>query len=369
MIDASADTTQVVELIQELLEKKFHPLFYEKYADLLVESGNLEEAFKNYVLAGNMYVNLKDYKGALRALFKARNIRRTENIDKQLVEAISHLKDEEITSILLKILEENASNLEFLKFTVGVFRDANSLDVLRRVASIVSSPKVKYYLLSGISLEEGELEEAKEYLQKLSFIDEESYDSMSTLIYSKSGESVAEFPAKTRTKEELPEVNEILDAFSEALDVNDLIADFVDEVSLGAEPARNIDKEVDQLEKDGTKYISLAEAMVGLEKYQEAIENAKKVLKNPKHFLKAVSIIVQSLKALGEYNKALEFLTDILKEEKLPEEKAAKVKALMGEVYEIMGEKDRALLWYREANKVLQEDEISRKMALLSGSR
>jgi tetratricopeptide (TPR) repeat protein len=368
MVDASTDTTRVVELIQELLEKKFHPFFYEKYADLLAGNGNLEEAFKNYVLAGNMYINLKDYKGALRSLFKARNIRRTENMDRQLVEVVSHLKGEDVSSILLKILETNASNPEFLKFVIETFRSSGSLESLRKVASVISSPKAKYYLLSGISFEEGEVEEAKEYLQRLKMVDDSFYNSMLSFASSRYDINISSIDSR-QVEKELPEVKDILEAFDEALNVNDLISDYVDDISLGVETFRDVDREVEQIEKDGTKYISLAEAMLGLEKYQEAIENAKKVLKNSKHFLKAVSIIVQSLKSLGRYNEALEFLTDILQREDLTSDKAAKIKALMGEIYEALGEKDRALLWYKEANKDLHEEELSRKIALLSTNR
>jgi tetratricopeptide (TPR) repeat protein len=329
----------------------------------LAGEGNLEEAFKNYVLAGNMYVNLKDYGGALRSLFKARNIRRTENLDRQLVEVISYLGEERASSVLLKILEDNFSNPEFMKFVVEAFKEPSSLELLRKVASVISYPNVKYYLLSGISFKEGEIEDAKEYLQKLRLVDDNFYNSMLSFASSRYGVSVSSLNNLGEVKEELPEVDDILQAFSEALDVNDLILDHVDGIS------SNVDKEVEQLEKDGTKYISLAEAMLGLEKYQEAIKNAKKVLKNPHHFLKAVSIIVQSLKHLGKYNEALEFLADILQNEDLTSEKAAKVKALMGEVYEALGEKDRALLWYKEANKDLNEEELSRKIALLSASQ
>jgi hypothetical protein len=45
----------------------------------------------------------------------------------------------------------------------------------------------------------------------------------------------------------------------------------------------------------------------------------------------------------------------------------AKLKELIGEIYEEMGEKDRALLWYREANRVLDDPDIKEKIKKLEG--
>lgn len=365
---SSEDVSWITELIEKLLETKFHPLFFESYGDLLAENCNLDKALEKYVLAGNMYVNLGDYKGALRSFLKARSIKRTENMDRQLIEILAQLKEDKASAVLLKILEENLSNPEFLKFSISTFKTAGSLDILKKIASAISSPKAKYYLLSGISFEEGEIEEGKNYLQALKYIDESYYNSLLSFIYANHNiDNLTVSLSQEESVKELPDTSDILSAFEEALETT---PDYkIDDLSTTPEAHRNVDEEVKQLSEDGTKYISLAEAMLGLEKYEEAIKNAKKVLENPKHFLKAASIIVQALKSSGKYQEAVDFLTDTLHNKNLSETESAKLKALLGEVYEEEGKTERAILWYREANKILREEELSKKIEALSNSK
>ena len=361
----SKDTSQVERLIEKLLEENFHPLFYEKYGDFLASKGKTEEALKNFVLAGNMYLNLKDYVGAFRTLLKARNIKRTTNLDRQLLEAISKLSDHGALPVLTKLLEEN-QELDFFKFAINLFSKSENLELLKNAALHVSSPKIKYLLLSLIANEEGEIEESKEHLYKLKLLDENFYNGAVSMLSASKGEILQ--LEKEKELEELPSEEDVISALENTFSLNESLADYLKNFEPKERdiPYLTIDEEVKRISKDDLKNIAVAEAMFGLGNYEEAIKNAEKVLNNPQHFLKALSIIVLSYKALGEYHKAISLLTEILERENLSEKEKAKVMTLLGEVYEGMGEEERALLWYREANKELNEEELSQKIKALS---
>jgi len=150
-------TEVLMSLFEKFLQEQFHPLFYERYADILVQDVKKEEAFTNYVLAGNMYANLGKFKAALRVFLKAREIRQTENVDRQIVEVLSHLSDSDVSALLLKLIEKYQDNPDFLKFVVSVFQSNQRLDFLKNIAKSVTSPKAKYFLLSLINFELGEV--------------------------------------------------------------------------------------------------------------------------------------------------------------------------------------------------------------------
>ena len=106
----------------------------------------------------------------------------------------------------------------------------------------------------------------------------------------------------------------------------------------------------------------MAEAMIGLGKFDKAIENARKALKHENSFLKAAILITTALRLEGKFKEAIDFLMEILSDRKLTEEQQAKLKQALGEVYEAMGKKERALIWYREAHRVLKDPDLKEKI-------
>jgi len=359
-------TEVLTNLFEKFLQEQFHPLFYEKYADILMQEGKKEEAFTNYILTGNMYANLGNFKAALRAFLKAREIRRTENLDRQIVETLSYLSDGNVNTLLIKLIEEYHDNPDFLKFVVSVFKANDRLNFLKEIAKSVPSPKAKYFLLSLVNFELGEVEEGYEYLEKLKLLDSNMYKVLYTTVSSKFPE--LEEMHISFSAEELPEPEEILEFLDKAIEANfDTIAEEFVKSSEEAEKAEDISSEIKMLEEDGTKYISMAEAMLGIGNYNSAIENAKKVLGSDKYFFKAVQLIVNAYRLQGKFRDALTFLMDVINDPRLTQEQQARLKEIIGEIYEEMGEKDRALLWYREANRVLNDPDIKEKIKKLEG--
>jgi tetratricopeptide (TPR) repeat protein len=353
-------TEVLMSLFEKFLQEQFHPLFYERYADILVQDGKKEEAFTNYVLAGNMYANLGNFKAALRTFLKAREIRQTENVDRQIVEVLSHLSDSDVSALLLKLIEKYQDNPDFLKFVVSIFRDNQRLDFLKNVAKSVASPKAKYFLLSLVNFEQGEVEEGYEFLEKLKLLDSNMYRALFTTVSSKYPDLELHV---SLSAEELPEPDEILEVLEQAIDAS--FEDVAEKYVRSSEEPReteNISSEIKMLKEDGTKYISMAEAMLGIGNYDKAIENAKEVLSSDKYFFKAAQLIANAYRLQGKFKDALFFLMDVINDPRLSQEQQARLKEVVGEIYEEMGEKDRALLWYREADRVLNDPDIKEKI-------
>ncbi len=222
--EANLNTEIIKGYLEDFIQGQFHPLLYEKYADFLLEEGDKEKALVNYILAANMYTNLKNYKFALKSTLKAQKIKNNENIDKQLLEILAYLTDIEPQIINLK-----------------------------------------------------------------------------------------------------------------------------------------------KLDKDGKRFISFTEALFGLGNYDEAIKIAEKAF-NTEEAFKAATIITESLMKKGEEKKALSFLFDQIKNPKLSEEEKAKLKALIGKIHEKLGDRKRALVWYREANKILHDKDLEGKIEKLQSN-
>ena len=128
------------------------------------------------------------------------------------------------------------------------------------------------------------------------------------------------------------------------------------------EDRKAIDREIKQIETDGIKHISMAEAMIGLGKFDKAIESAKEALKHKNSFLKAAILITTALRLEGKFKEAIDFLMGILNDRELTEEQQANLKQALGEVYEAMGKKERALIWYREAYRILKDPDLKEKI-------
>jgi len=370
--EAGFNTEMVKELLENFIQEQFHPLFYEKYGDLLMEEGEKEKALINYVLAANMFINLKNYKSALRALLKAEKIKKSENIDKQLLEVLAHLVNTDpqtTTTLLLSLLSAYREDVDFIRYAVEVFKESGNLNFLRRIAQGLKAPKLKYALLALIDFELGETEEGQEYLEKLKLIDRNMYEQVLIAIKTKHEKSMPEIQFEPTGAEELPEPEQVLEVLDQVLDLNDIVTEYVDKIETEEKP-EDISKEIvvlKELDKDGKRFTSAAEALLGLDKYDEAIEMAEKALNTDEAF-KAIAIITEAYRKKGEHKAALLFLFDQVKNPNLTEEERAKIKALIGEIHEELGEKDKALIWYKEANKVLNDEELKEKIKELSAN-
>jgi len=366
--EAGLDAEKIGDLLESFIQEQFHPLFYEKYGDLLMAEGDAERALINFVMAANLYINLKNYKSALRSLLKAKKIRKNENIDAQLIDVAAKLDPKTATPVVLSLLNTYADP-EFIKLAVDAFRESGKLPVLKKIAEGIKNPKVKYALLALVNYELGEVEEGEEYLEKLKLTDREMYEKVLLTVKTRHS-SVA--PA---LDEEIPEPEQVIEVLDqvfdqdEMLDLGELVTEFIDSIDLEPE-TENIEEEIvslKEMEKDGRKYTSTAEAMLGLGKYDEAIEAAKKAL-NTDQAGKAAILIGEALRLKGDYKQALSFLLDQIQNSNLSEEDRARLKVLVGEIYEEKGNSEKALYWYRAANRVLKDPEIEEKINQLTAN-
>jgi tetratricopeptide (TPR) repeat protein len=131
-----------------------------------------------------------------------------------------------------------------------------------------------------------------------------------------------EVPEPIVVEEPLPSSEELLESILGAIDVKEEPEEYSLEgvqvpavTSVGPEFDKCMVKGIDE----SIKLISLAEAMLGIENYSEALKYAKKALKYDDTRLKAATIVANAYSLQGEYSKALDFLFDLLKKEKLSE--------------------------------------------------
>ena len=361
---ADLSTSSIKELLRRFIEDQFHPLFYEKFADILKVEDYTEEAFTNYVLAGNLYANLHNYRSALRVFLKAREIRKTENLDRQIADVIAN--SDKGLEVVLRLIIDNSSNLDFLKFLVDTFKAANKLDAFKQIVKNVPDPKVKYFLQALIDFEQGEVESGSEFMERLKIVDGEAYDKLLSIMTFRHPEYSRLITEEVESAQVLPEPEEILYVLDQAIDLSDMVSHYVEEVK---EDRKAIDREIKQIETDGIKHISMAEAMIGLGKFDEAIKNAREALKHENSFLRAAILITTALRLEGKFKEAIDFLMGIFNDRELTEEQQAKLKQALGEVYEAMGEKERALIWYKEAYRILKDPDLKEKINELEKGR
>ncbi len=358
--ESGVNTSTLKDMIENFLKDTFHPVFYERYGDVLLEKGDSENALVNFILAGNMYINLKNYPAALRSFLKARRIRSTEALDKHIIETISYMEDPNVKSILLTLLQEHKDDFNFITFTVSQFKEAGRLDFLKSIARNLPVPKLKYTLLALINYEQGEVEEGQEYLNKLQLIDRNLYEKV--VAYLKAMKPEEEFAVSVEApEEELPEPEQILEVLDQVLDINELVNDFIKkEVE---EPPKKIKEEVLTLKqnKDGKRLLSAAEALMGIGNLEKAEEEAREALET-EYRPRAAVLLSEILKQQNREKDAVAFLFDELKRSDYSEEEKARLKVKLGEIYQSMGERDRALSWYKEAQKVLNDEVLKEKI-------
>lgn len=360
MEETGANTSTIKGMIEDFLKDTFHPVFYERYGDVLLERGDTENALVNFILAGNMYINLKNYSAALRSFLKARRIRSTEALDKQLIETISYMDDPKVQSILLTLLEEHKDDFNFITFVVSQFKEVDKLDYLKRVASTIPIPKLKYTLLVLINYELGEVEEGQEYLNKIRLIDKNLYEKLVAYLKAVKPEEELSLSVKTPKEEELPEPEQILEVLDQVLDINELVSDFM---ANKEEPPKKLKEEVLSLRKqrDGKRLISAAEALMGIGNLEKAEEEAREAI-NTEYRPKAAVLLAEILKQQNREKEAITFLFDELKRKDYTEEDRARLKVKLGEIYQSLGDKEKALSWFKEAQKVLKDELLQEKI-------
>ncbi len=361
-VEAGKDPTPIKELLDRFVEKYFHPIFYERYAEALAKAGYKEEAFVNYILAGNLYMNLKRPRSALKVFLKARELKANDVIDKQIIEVISHIKEErpEIIKVLSSLIRKHEKDFDFIEFTVSQFKENNKLSLLRQVINGLKDPLLKYVYLAMIEHELGEEENAEEYLEKVGLINKELYDKLESYMFRKGRVGILSF--KTEKPEEIPEPEEILKVFNEILDINSSTLESLESLTKEKESSEDIKAGIELLQKntDGKRLVSMAEAFLGIGDYKEAEKFARQALKTEER-LRAAILTAESLKKQGRDKEALSSLFDVLKENLSPEEKA-QIEVEIGEIYRNMGDKERALHWYKSAQEVLKDPDLEEKI-------
>jgi len=285
-------------------------------------------------------------------------------VDRQIAEVIAN--SDKGLEFVLKLIIDNSSNLDFPKFLVDTFKASNKLDAFKQIVKNVPDPKIKYFLYALIEFEQGEVESGSEFMERLKIVDREAYDKLLSIMTFRHPEYSRLITEEVESAQVLPEPEEILHVLDQAIDLSDMVSHYVEEVR---EDRKAIDREIKQIETDGIKYISMAEAMIGLGKFDKAIENAKEALKHENSFLKAAILITTALRLEGKFKEAIDFLMGILNDRKLTEEQQAKLKQALGEVYEAMGEKERALIWYKEAHRILKDPDLKEKINKLEKER
>ena len=361
MEETGANTSSLKEMIENFLKDTFHPVFYERYGDVLFEKGDKDNALVNFILAGNMYINLKNFSAALRSFLKARRIKPTEALDKHLIETISYIDDPKVQSILLTLLQEHKDDFNFITFVVSQFKEVGRLDYLKSLVSNIPIPKLKYTLLALINYELGEVEEGQEYLNKIQLIDKNLYEKVVAYLKAVKPEEEFSLSVETTQEEELPEPEQILEVLDQVLDINELVNDFI--TSKEEEPPKKIKEEVLTLkkQKDGKRLLSAAEALMGIGNLEKAEEEAREAL-NTECRPRAAVLLAEIMKQQNREKEAIAFLFDELKREDYSEEEKARLKVKLGEIYQSLGDKEKALSWFKEAQKVLKDEVLQEKI-------
>ena len=355
-------TPAVIGMIEDFLKDVFHPVFYEKYGDVLLEKGREEDALTNYILAGNMYINLGNYKSAFKAFLKARKIKATEVLDNHLVETLSHLDDQKVDSVLVTLLQEHQNNLDFITFTVSQFRETQKLGYLKTVAERIHVPRLKYTLLALINYEQGEVEEGQEYLNKLRILDSNLYETVVARLRATRVGVELPISIETRDSKELPEPEQVLEVLEDALDLSDLVNEYLREEK--QEDLQRLKQEVTSLKRhmDGSRLLSTAEALLGIGNLEKAEEAAREAL-DTEYRLKAAILLAEILRQRNRERDAISFLLEEIRNGGYSEEEKAKLKVKLGEIYQSAGDVERSLYWFRDAQQVLRDKNLQEKIA------
>ena len=360
------NTSVVRGMIEDFLKDVFHPVFYEKYGDVLLERGKEEDALTNYVLAGNMYINLGNYKSAFKAFLKARKIKATEILDKHLIETLSHLDldDHRVGSVLMTLLQEHQNNLDFITYTVSQFKETQKLGYLKTVAEKIHIPGLKYTLLALINYEQGEVEEGQDYLNKLRILDSNLYEMVVARLRATRAGVDLPISIDTRNEEKLPEPEQVLEVLENALDLSDLVDEYLREEN--QEETQKLKQELASLKqhRDGNRLFSTAEALLGIGNLEKAEEAAREAL-NTEYRLKATILLAEILRQRNREKDAISFLLEEIRNGNYSEEEKAKLKVKLGEIYQSVGNTERSLYWFRDAQQVLRDENLQEKIAEL----
>jgi len=367
-VNSDKNVTPIKTLLEEFIKNYIYPLFYEKYGDILTEIGHFEEAVVNYILASNLYVTLDKPESALRALLKARKLKSSYNLDKQIIEVVSHIKSEtsEIASLLSSLILKYGKKFDFIEFTISQFKENGNLSLLEKVVKNAKNLIIKSTYLALINHLKGEEENVMDYMEKLKAIDKDLYIKVNRFIMKNLKEGPVISLSSSEQDTELPEVEDILRVLDEALDLSNSTLQTLEDISLKGKSqnrvTQDIKRDIKRIKEttDTKRLLSMAEAFLGLGDYEKAEEMARRALESGEG-TKAAVLVAESLRKLGKEREAISFLLDMLNSDFLPIEKA-QLQVELGNIYESLGEKDRALHWYKLAQEVLNDENLKEKI-------
>lgn len=352
------NVSKIKDSIEHFIEKNSHPIFYEMYADALLESDNKDEAYKNYIMAGSMYASLSKFEEALNAYLKAREIKTSEIVDQKITEIVAKLQDSSTRRKILKgLILNNRENLDLLQTVIKEFTKNNLLDDIDQVILTLKDTKLKWTIAILRDIETGEIESAFENIEQLSKLNKELAEKLKGRLFAKYPEAVEFEKEPESVYGEIPSSDEILSSIFSAVDEAEPLEQPDDKGSLlkVASSSHHVDNR--EIAKTSTQLdgpihtISMAEAMLGLGNYEKANEMAKKALEFPEVRFRAISLIASAHVSQGKYKEALNHLLDVLKKYPLSNEEKRNIKEAIGKIYEEIGDKPKASFWYKEAKK------------------
>ena len=167
--------------------------------------------------------------------------------------------------------------------------------------------------------------------------------------------------AITSEEESLPEPEQILEVLDQVIDISDLATDFLKVEE--EKTTSKIREEVIALKKkkDGKRLISTTEALIGIGNLKKAEEKAREAL-NTECRPKAAVLLAEIMKQQNREKEAIAFLFDELKRNDYSEKERAMLKVKLGEIYQSIGDREKALSWYREAQKTLKDEILQEKI-------
>ncbi|WP_456437358.1 tetratricopeptide repeat protein [Desulfurobacterium sp.] len=354
------DVSKIRSVIEHFIEKNSHPVFYEMYADALAESNNESEAYKNYIMAGSMYASLSKFEEALSTYLKAREIKSSEIVDQKITEIVARLQDSTTRRKILKgLILDNKDNLDLLQTLIKEFIKNKLIDDVDQVILTLKDTKLKWTTAILRDIETGEIESAFENIEQLSKLDRGTAEKLKGRLFAKYPEAVEFEQEPESAYGEIPSSDEILSSIFSAVEEESPVGTETSGEESALLKVKATSRRVDNREiakastqLDGPIYtISMAEAMLGLGNYEKAVEMAKKALEFPEVRFRAISLISSALVSQSKYKEALNHLLDALKEYPFSQEERKNIKEAIGKIYEEIGDKAKALFWYREAEK------------------
>ncbi|SNR82613.1 tetratricopeptide repeat protein [Desulfurobacterium atlanticum] len=351
------DASKLKEQIEYFIDKHSHPTFYKLYGEILESYGYLEEAYKNYMMAGSMFASLSKYREAIDCYLRAREIKQSDVVDTKISEIVPKVEDSNFRYKILKgLVLSNQQNVDFIHNAVREFINNGNVDDVDKVILSLKDPKLKWVVSVLRDIEVGEIEEAFETIENILKIDASLAEKLKGKLLAKHPEAMDyEFE---KPVSDIPSSEDILSSLFSVVDEGE--DEDADEELLRLDETEESKYSVSDSEIAQTSgrlngsihKISMAEAMLGLGNYEKAVALAKECLEYPEVRFRAISLIASAYSFMGKHSDALSFLIDSLKNYSLKPEEERNIKETIAKIYEEIGDKPKAAFWYREAGLV-----------------